>query len=179
MSPILIDVDGSGFQMTDAVNGVLYDFYGIQQRRQISWTAQGSTNAWLVLDRNGNGVVDSAKEMFGNITPQPRSTDANGFLALAEYDKAANGGNTDGVINHSDAIFFWLRLWQDKNHNGVSEQSELHSLPDLNVESISLDFRESKRVDQYGNQFRYRAKVKDGKGVQLGRWAWDVFLVPQ
>ena len=179
MSPILIDVDGSGFQMTDAVNGVLYDFYGIQQKLQISWTAQGSTNAWLVLDRNGNAVIDSAKEMFGNITPQSRSTNANGFLALAEYDKAANGGNSDGVIDHSDAIFLSLRLWQDKNHNGVSEWSELQSLLDRNIESISLDFRESKRVDQYGNQFRYRAKVKDSKGVQLGRWAWDVFLIPQ
>jgi hypothetical protein len=179
MSPILIDVDGSGFQMTDAVNGVLYDFYGIQQKLQISWTAQGSTNAWLVLDRNGNGVIDSAKEMFGNITPQPRSTDANGFLALAEYDKAANGGNSDGVIDHSDAIFSLLRLWQDENHNGFSEWWELHALPNLNVDSISLDFRESRRTDRYGNQFRYRAKVKNSQGVQLGRWAWDVFLIPQ
>ena len=179
MSPILIDVDGSGFQMTDAVNGVLYDFYGIQQKLQISWTSRGSTNAWLVLDRNANGVIDSAKEMFGNITPQPRSTDANGFLALAEYDKAMNGGNGDSVIDHSDAIFFSLRLWQDKNHNGVSEWSELHTLPELNVESISLDFRESRRTDRYGNHFRYRAKIKDSQGNQVGQWAWDVFLIPQ
>ncbi len=165
--------------MTDAVNGVLYDFYGIQVKLQISWTARDSTNAWLVMDRNGNGVIDSAKEMFGNITPQPRSPDANGFLALAEYDKAVNGGNSDGVIDHSDAIFLSLRLWQDKNHDGASEGSELHTLPDLDVESISLDYRESRRTDRYGNQFRYRAKVKDSQGVKLGRWAWDVFLVPQ
>jgi hypothetical protein len=179
MSPILIDVDGSGFQMTAAVNGVLYDFYGIQQKLHISWTAQGSTNAWLVLDRNANGVIDSAKEMFGNITPQPGSTDANGFLALAEYDKAANGGNSDGVIDRNDVIFSLLRLWQDENHNGFSESWELHALPNLNIELISLDFRESTRTDRYGNQFRYRAKVKNSKGVQLGRWAWDVFLIRQ
>src|SRR5690348_13933335 len=113
MSPIVIDVDGSGIRMSDAAGGVLFDFYGIGKLLQLSWTAQNSTNAFLVLDRDGNGTIDSGRELFGNITPQPKSSNANGFLALAEYDKPANGGNGDGVINSSDAIFSSLRLWQD------------------------------------------------------------------
>lgn len=107
----------------------------------------------------------------------PPGEDRHGFLALAEYDKAAEGGNGDGVINEQDAVFTGLRLWQGVNHNGVSEASELHTLRELGLESIDLDYKESKQRDEHGNWFRYRAKVGDGRGYQSGRWAWDVFLV--
>jgi hypothetical protein len=44
-------------------------------------------------------------------------------------------------------------------------------------ERTVLDYKESKRTDEFGNHFRYRAKVRDAKGTQAGRWAWDVFLI--
>jgi len=178
-SPILVDLYGDGFHMSSAEDGVVFDLNGNGTPDRFSWTAAGSDDSWLALDRNGNGRVDSGKELFGNYTAQPEVEEPNGFLALAEFDKVANGGNGDGVIDSADNVYRFLLLWRDANHDGVSQPEELSPLAAMAVTGLELRYRESKRADEFGNEFRYRAKVFDERGVRLGRWAWDVFLVPR
>jgi hypothetical protein len=178
-SPILIDVWGDGFALTDLANGINFDLDVDTRKERVAWTTVASDDAWLVLDRNGNELIDDGREVFGNHTTQPHlpGVEKNGFLALAEFDKTVNGGNADGVITRADVVFQSLRLWQDVNHNGTSEASELKTLSMVGIACMELDYKASRRTDDYGNRFRYRAKVKDANGAQVGRWAWDVFLV--
>lgn len=178
-SPIVIDLAGNGFNLTGAEDGVMFDIPGDGVSEQISWTAANSDDAWLVIDRNGNGVVDNGKELFGSSTAQPSVSageSKNGFRALAMFDTTSFGGNNDGQIDRRDSVFSRLQLWQDRNHNGFSEAEELQNLSASVICVIELSYKESRRRDDNGNWFRYRAKVRDIRGAQAGRWAWDVFL---
>jgi hypothetical protein len=178
-SPIVIDVLGNGFNLTDAPGGVQFDINGDGTPDRVAWSSANSDDVWLALDRNGNGAIDDGTELFGNSTPQPAPPSGetkNGFLALAEFDKAENGGNADRKIDRLDAVFLNLRLWRDINHNGISEAGELKTLTESGLADIELDYKESRRTDEFGNRFKFRAKVRDAQGAQMGRWAWDVYL---
>ena len=177
-SPILLDIGNEGFHLTSAQAGVLFDIGGTGHPLQVAWTDPHFRNAFLALP-GPDGLVHNGKQLFGNFTAQPASAHPNGFLALAQYDKAENGGNEDGVIDEHDTVFSHLRLWIDENHDGICQPNELHPLGELGVSSISLSYHLSRLEDQYGNVFRYRARLNPQSPddqSEVGKIIYDVFF---
>lgn len=174
VSPIILNLEEPQIRLTDAGGGVDFDINGDGRTERIAWTTLDSGAAFLALDRNGNGKIDDGTELFGNFTMQPPAASPNGFAALAIFDLPQLGGDANGRITEADAIFTRLKLWIDSNHDGESQDAELTSLSSFGIVSIDLDFRESRRQDQYGNEFRYRSKVHFLNNQQ--RFAYDVFL---
>lgn len=177
-SPIIIDTADEGFHLTGVTEGVQFRNRVGDQLINISWTDARFHNAWLALDRNGNGTIDALSELFGNYTPQPPSATPNGYAALAVFDELRNGGNGNGIIDPGDAVYSALRLWVDRNHDGVSQSDELFTLPAAGIFSIELHYFEDKRVDRYGNQFRYRSWVIN-KDMHSDPRCYDVFLLEE
>jgi hypothetical protein len=180
-SPIVIDIGGHGYHLTSLQEGVRFDLNGDGQTERTSWT-RDSGNGFLCLDRNHDGLIGSGRELFGNYTLLPDGSEAfNGYQALAVYDQPDLGGNGDGWIGPGDAIWPYLRVWIDTNHDGVSQARETSTMDDLAIVRIDTRYFLSKRRDPYGNLFRYRGRcvIRDRRGAEHDRAAFDVFLVSE
>ena len=130
IDPIVLDLDHNGLSFAPSAQGVSFDLNADGAQEQIAWTANGGDGI-LALDLDGSGKIESGKELFTPTFNGGHFTD--GIAALASLD-----GNHDGVINSQDQAFGDLVVWQDANHNGVSETGELAKLGDLGISSISL-----------------------------------------
>ncbi len=175
-SPILLDLDRNQFHLSGGP--VLFDIDADGQLETITWVAPGTQDAFLFLDRNGNGVVDDGSELFGNATLLISGEQAkHGYEALAEFDLVEIGGNQDGIISDADSIFSYLGVWIDSNANGIHESFESQSLAEADVLTIGINYRESRRTDSHGNQFRYIGTgliEVNGKAKNMG--TTDVFF---
>lgn len=172
-SPIIIDLKGDGLDLTSPLRGVPFAVSTRGPLVRLSWTKADSDDAWLALDRDGDGQITHLGELFGNLT-EPRS--AHGFAALSIFDLPEQGGNGDGWISARDSVFSRLRLWTDVNHNGQSEPLELLPLQAAGISAMSLSASLSARKDVHGNQFRYRSVVLRTVQAETAPFAWDVFL---
>ncbi len=170
-TPILIDLAGNGIAMGDPMRGAFFDINGLGRASLLSWPV-GHDDAWLVLDINNNGVVDSGAELFGNTySIRPGQLAQHGYEALASLDD-----NNDGRIDAHDPVFARLQLWLDSDQNGLSTNDELRPVSHSGILALSLDFRTMSRVDAWGNRYRYAAPVQFSTAPRL-RWSVDVYPV--
>jgi len=168
-SPLFVDMRTESertmhYPLTAPWDGVWFDILGqnadvAHSPRQISWFYSSSL-AYIVLP-NSRGQVLGIDELFGDNTLGPDGKFAsNGYEALAKYDS-----NGDGIISSDDPVYAKLKIWQDKNHDGVATASELKSLKDAELAAIDLHY-DAKFAEQdiYGNFINYKsvAKTTDG-----------------
>jgi hypothetical protein len=177
-SPILMDLENDGIHLTGLDDPVWFDIDADGAPDLMSWTDRGER--LLALDRNGNGSIDDGGELFGTATRLSDGTRAlNGYVALAELDSWVFSGNGDGHLDSTDATFGSLRLWIDRNHDGISQPEELQTPAEAGIQRIDLDYRRSRRTDRYGNEFRFLGRAwKAGRGgVVRPILTWDVFFL--
>ena len=114
----------------------------------------------LAMDRNQNGKIDDATELFGNYSgpTSNKSLYQNGFEALAILDS-----NHDGAIDAKDANFKDLTLWQMGSVKMLSlSQKDVVSIPVAYKKTAKTDFASGNSVLQAGT-----FKTASGKSLPI------------
>jgi hypothetical protein len=145
--------------------GTFFDLAGIGQAVLTGWV--GPDDGLLALDVNANGYIDDIAELFGDI-------DSDGFTELALHDS-----NGDDVIDANDTVFNDLLIWKDVNSDGISQSTELHSLSNLNITSISLDALRVGGQEIAGNTITHEASftIDGNEQTIVDAWfSYDVMM---
>ncbi len=135
--PLVLDLDGDGIQTTQegrpwSEGRAFFDHNADGFAERTGWVS--ANDGLLVMDRNGDGIINNGRELFGSGTALNAGGKAtSGFQALADLDS-----NHDGIINGNDALFSQLQVWQDTDEDGFSFPSELHTLSEVGIASINL-----------------------------------------
>jgi len=135
VDPLVLDLDGDGIETVGIRPGaaVLFDHDGDGIKTGSGWVK--ADDGILVLDLDGNGQIETGRELFGDRTlvQGAGQRSANGLAALAQYDT-----NADARIDSADAIYGQLQVWQDLNQDGISQSGELHTLNQLGIASLQV-----------------------------------------
>ena len=151
--PLTFDLDGDGLETVGvaATNPILFDHDADGIKTGTGWVQPD--DAFLVMDKNGNGTIDTGRELFGDSTIKNNGQLAtDGFDALTDLDSIANGGNNDGIVNASDSQYAGLRLWRDLNQDGISQTGELFTLASQNIIGINTGISAHSQTLPNGNQ---------------------------
>ncbi|RJP68351.1 MAG: hypothetical protein C4535_09160, partial [Comamonadaceae bacterium] len=126
-------MDGDGLELVAASGNTLFDHNADGIKTGTGWA--GADDGFLVRDLNGNGTIDSGRELFGVDTVK-----SNGQLATQGFDVLADlDSNADGQITNADTAWSQLQVWRDLNQDGISQSNELSTLAGLNITRIGVN----------------------------------------
>ena len=145
---------GDGIELTSVEQGAQFDIDGDGAADQTAFV-QGD-DAFLALDANGNGLIDSGRELFGD-----QDGHANGFEKLSSFDS-----NSDGKIDALDPIFSRLSLLSDLNGDGQVQAHEIISLAQAGIQSLQLVYQSIQAEDSKGNTATELASFERDDGSQ-------------
>ncbi len=145
--PIALDLDGDGIELTSHQFGAEFDITASGQAVTTAFVTGG--DAFLAMDRNGNGVIDDGSELFGD-----QRGAANGYAELMKLDS-----NKDGRIDRQDADFGRLLLFRD-NGNAKTEKGELMTLDQAGIAELGLGYKNVNEAAAGGNRIAQTALFK-------------------
>ena len=120
-------------------------------------------DGFLVVDRNGDGIINDGSELFGDGTILSDGSKAtNGYQALSEFDS-----NGDGIINDEDVNFNQLKVWRDLNQDGISQENELFTLKELGIKSLKLQYEDTNTALGNGNILAQKGSYETIDGLSL------------
>ena len=153
-TPIALDLDNDGIETLSVDEGVEFDLLDSGVKVQTGWIS--GDDALLAVDNNGNGQIDSRSELFGG-------TVGEGFGKLATYDS-----NDDGFVDATDANFGELRVWQDANENGLTDEGELVALEAKGITSLNTEYTNVFSTDAQGNVLgEHSSAIANGETIDL------------
>lgn len=117
--PLVLNFDGTAAQLSDL--RFSFDLDGDGRTENLAMLTGGS--GYLAIDRNGNGKIDSGRELFGPATD-------SGFGELAALDSDGNRW-----IDENDSAFGVLRIWTPDSQGGGT----LETLAQRKVGAIAVD----------------------------------------
>ncbi len=136
LSPLVLDLDGDGIETAGINDGnVFFDIKNTGFVNKVGWIK--GDDGLLALDRDGNSQIDNITELFGD------------YRQGAWDELRLLDSNNNNKIDAGDQQFANLKIWQDKNQNGISEEGELKSLSEFNIKEISLN---NQALNTYQNE---------------------------
>ncbi|HEX8655316.1 MAG TPA: calcium-binding protein [Allosphingosinicella sp.] len=142
LAPVVLDLDGDGIELVKSNKArARFDMDGDGVADDTGWIGKG--DALLVIDRNNDGRISGPGELSFLAEKKGAKSDLDALSAL--------DSNRDGKIDSTDARFGELKVWEDRNGNGVTEDGELRSLVDRGIASIGLASASARQTAKLGD----------------------------